>query len=1071
LDLEIRDKNGTPYEWDEGPMSVTGGRSFMKWDGRVENNFVNQSNNPYYISLVLRKDEQEVARSASHKIWIGRPVILLHGIWKNKEYMESTKLYSSLNNSFNVSSVEYNGGFIGSMVGDIKQYAGKLDKQIDLIKKETGAGKVDIVAHSMGGLVARWYIQKISKNDVGKLIMIGTPNHGSEWSNAPRAAVKFALKLYFSGTNVLAEYSLDNLVDMLFAKSSLAGLELAPHSQFLQDLNNNNGCAYFVEKGEYDDEISESSRYAVLSSKYSIWTLGHKHLFGINSPSFEVPWKFEGDFMVPVYSAKLSDVSIWSESDVSHGDQDKDPAIIDQTRFLLQQPDELIQYSPSLNEQPELDANGSSVYWTTPIEDLILPGEVKSYNIRVDTSSTEAQFMIVWENGTINVTLTAPNGTEIEIPSEGGYAFYSVQILDPGNWTAEISTISIPANGTNITIQAFISNPLFIGVNTEKTVFNPQEPIKIAAYLGNSEYGFAGALVMANISKPDNTIDSIRLYDDGLHNDNQTADGIYANEFTNTSMWGAYQITISACGDANGNDFEREAITTVWVELYPDLTLYSSDIYFSNSTPISGDNITLTAEIHNIGDADAGNSSILFYDNDPASGTLIGKDVININKGSFEKAEAVWKATPGQHEIYVWISPYNSFFELNYSNNMANKSINVSIANNSCISGTKFNDTNSNATRDPGEAGLSGWTIRLTRPDGASINATTDASGAYEFENLTSGTYRVSEIRQSNWTQTYPAWLGDHIINITDGNITGVDFGNNYLPVPEIPFPPSGPASGVPGAEYSYTTTSTDPSGYQIAYTFDWGDGSNFTTGLFDSGAVANAAHIWNSSGVYQVRAMATNSKGASSGWSSQLEVTIEAGIIPDQIGVFRNGGLYFDANGDRYWTAGDTMGWFGTTGDLPVAGDWDGDGKDEIAVFRNGGWYLDANGEGYWTTGDTTGWFGATGDLPAAGDWDGDGKDEIAVFRNGGWYFDANGDRYWTTGDTTGWFGAGGDRPVAGRWGLLSFLALDQDKPQVALNEQPAEKIRQKKAALEELQEERRNQISEIKLRAATPS
>ena len=190
-----------------------------------------------------------------------------------------------------------------------------------------------------------------------------------------------------------------------------------------------------------------------------------------------------------------------------------------------------------------------------------------------------------------------------------------------------------------------------------------------------------------------------------------------------------------------------------------------------------------------------------------------------------------------------------------------------------------------------------------------------------------------------------------------------------------------------------------------------------------------------------------------------------------DEIAVFRNGGWYFDANGDGYWTEGDTTSWFGATGDLPAAGDWDGDGKDEIAVFRNGGWYFDANGEGYWTTGDTTGWFGATGDLPAAGDWDGDGKDEIAVFRNGGWYFDANGDRYWTTGDTTGWFGAGGDRPVAGRWGLLSFLALDQDKPQVALNEQPAEKIRQKKAALEELQEERRNQISEIKLRAATPS
>jgi len=41
-------------------------------------------------------------------------------------------------------------------------------------------GKVDIVAHSMGGLVARSYIQGNSyRNDVDQLIMLGTPNHGS----------------------------------------------------------------------------------------------------------------------------------------------------------------------------------------------------------------------------------------------------------------------------------------------------------------------------------------------------------------------------------------------------------------------------------------------------------------------------------------------------------------------------------------------------------------------------------------------------------------------------------------------------------------------------------------------------------------------------------------------------------------------------------------------------------------------------------------------------------------------------------------------------------------------------
>ena len=490
------------------------------------------------------------------------------------------------------------------------------------------------------------------------------------------------------------------------------------------------------------------------------------------------------------------------------------------------------------------------------------------------------------------------------------------------------------------------------------------------------------------------------------------------------------------------------------------------------------------------------------------------------------------------------------------------------------ISGTKFNDSNFNATRDPGEAGLSGWTIRLTRPDGTSINATTDASGGYKFENLTSGTYRVSEVRQDNWTQTYPAWLGDHIINVTDGNVTGVDFGNNYLPVPDIPYLPSGPASGIPGAEYSYSTSAADPSGYQIYYTFDWGDGSNSTTGLFDSGATASAAHIWNSSGVYQVRAMATNSKGASSGWSEALEVDIAAGIAADKIGVFRNGPWYIDYNGNQEWDpdsgdvsfwfgtggdlpfagdwsgddvdeigvfrngpwyidhngnkqwdpdSGDVSFWFGTNGDLPIAGDWNGDGEDEIGVFRNGPWYLDYNGNRVWDpdSGDVSFWFGTSGDLPIAGDWNGDGKDEIGVFRNGPWYLDYNGNREWdpdsgdvsfwfgtsgdaplagdwnsdgldeigvfrngpwyldyngnrewdpASGDVSFWFGTTGDKPVAGRWGSLSSsLAPDQDKPQLDLRETSAEKIRQKRAVLEELQEKRSNQIYEIKIAQET--
>jgi len=60
-----------------------------------------------------------------------------------------------------------------------------LQKKIDHAKNLSHKTKVDIVAHSMGGLVARAYIQGGSyedRRDVSRLIMVGTPNRGSPLS-------------------------------------------------------------------------------------------------------------------------------------------------------------------------------------------------------------------------------------------------------------------------------------------------------------------------------------------------------------------------------------------------------------------------------------------------------------------------------------------------------------------------------------------------------------------------------------------------------------------------------------------------------------------------------------------------------------------------------------------------------------------------------------------------------------------------------------------------------------------------------------------------------------------------
>lgn len=60
----------------------------------------------------------------------------------------------------------------------IDTYALRLNDIINVVKEKTGKPKVNIVAFSMGGLVARKYIQIFGDNSVDKLITLGTPHKG-----------------------------------------------------------------------------------------------------------------------------------------------------------------------------------------------------------------------------------------------------------------------------------------------------------------------------------------------------------------------------------------------------------------------------------------------------------------------------------------------------------------------------------------------------------------------------------------------------------------------------------------------------------------------------------------------------------------------------------------------------------------------------------------------------------------------------------------------------------------------------------------------------------------------------
>jgi hypothetical protein len=92
------------------------------------------------------------------------------------------------------------------------------------------------------------------------------------------------------------------------------------------------------------------------------------------------------------------------------------------------------------------------------------------------------------------------------------------------------------------------------------------------------------------------------------------------------------------------------------------------------------------------------------------------------------------------------------------------------------IGGEKFFDMNGDGVKDASEPGLAGWTINAAGPVNSS--AVTDDAGNYVFQNLTPGTYTLTETLLPGWAQTLPV-SGRYFVTIFSGdNVTGLDFGN-----------------------------------------------------------------------------------------------------------------------------------------------------------------------------------------------------------------------------------------------------------------------------------------------------
>ena len=111
---------------------------------------------------------------------MSKQVIVLHGLAMNRLWMTGLSRHLK-NGGYDVHALSYP----------------SRDKPLDKLVEEhiapavdaaalKSGGKVDFVVHSLGGILTRLYAQRYGADKIGRVVMIGTPNRGSEVADALR---------------------------------------------------------------------------------------------------------------------------------------------------------------------------------------------------------------------------------------------------------------------------------------------------------------------------------------------------------------------------------------------------------------------------------------------------------------------------------------------------------------------------------------------------------------------------------------------------------------------------------------------------------------------------------------------------------------------------------------------------------------------------------------------------------------------------------------------------------------------------------------------------------------------
>ncbi len=583
----------------------------------------------------------------------------------------------------------------------IREQAQYLGEAIEAV----GVQSVNIVAHSQGGLVSRYYNEILNQGTpkVNKLIALATPHHGS-----PVAFYDYGLRLFLiagTGFSPLATMALWEFTE--YTGSFLPALvDLRPNSVRLRQLNQGGIWSWDWAGSCYLDDpnpevlIQTKTSYATVAGTDPGWSLLYMTLDGLQGP-----FCWETDGVVPAESARLFNEGpnihnylardIENVGNVHHKDEQRDVVGILENQGIrnwvyarLAQPGSLWPEDSSFEGIKE--GENKSTEWSTGggQEFVISNNETHQDAFAVD-SCDSLQVMWSWFDGQVELQFQTPSGVWIDstyaannddveflIDRFAKFGLVKFSFPEIGNWDFE-AICSWAGFDQNILVTTSLAGASTIGIQIVPVSDEPfTDRVLYVEVKNDAQTPVLDAVVTTDWHGPSDSEGQLLLLDDGMVDDEIAEDGIYSGRLELDQMPGTTSLDVEVFSEGV-NGFYRRAFLSIREEQISDVAISSNGLTATSARGLALSPVTLGTSITNNGTQDM-DVRVVFSLED---GTVLQtEDLIALGGNNVECEATHFPVEEGVYNYSVTMIPLGSGVDEFLGNNSSSTSIFIGAA-------------------------------------------------------------------------------------------------------------------------------------------------------------------------------------------------------------------------------------------------------------------------------------------------------------------------------------------------------------------------------------------------------